>query len=78
MTFVATAKKRDPNRTAATAARVARQAAKTLATAHKLQESLAAVRFQADRLHQKLNLNIPGTLRNAGNQPLRTRTRMLN
>ena len=76
MTFEGIAKKRDPNRTAATAARIAKQAAKTLATAHELQESLAAVRIQAERLHQKLNLNIPGTLRNADDLPLRTRIKM--
>ena len=57
MTFVGTAKKRDPNRTAATAARVAREAAKTLATAHELNESLAAVRIQAERLHRKIKLH---------------------
>jgi phosphoribosylaminoimidazole carboxylase (NCAIR synthetase) len=57
MTFVGMAKKCDPHTTAATAARVAKQAAKTLATAHELQQSLAAVRIQAHRLHQKLNIN---------------------
>ena len=76
MTFVGMAKQCDPNRTAATAARVAKQAAKTLATAHELQESLAAVRIQAARLRQKLNINIPGTLRNAGDLRLRTRIKM--